>query len=131
MSQLDIFGDEVDATTLPPVDDNRIGAFHGPASDAPETERAAAISVYPRTGTARRAVLDAIAAAGDRGMTDEEVALKCRLRLYTAAPRRNELVRDGWARDSDERRPTTTGTPAVVWVLTDEGRRQYTIKEGT
>jgi hypothetical protein len=110
---------------LPSPDDDRIGAFHGPAAASPETERRAAIEVYPRSGTARRRVLDYIAASGDRGATDEEISLALRMRLYTAAPRRNELLRDGWVEDSDRRRRTTTGARAAVWVLTSAGRAQW------
>ncbi len=110
---------------LPSPDDSRIGAFHGPQAGAPATEREAAISVYPRTGTARRRVLDFIASMGLRGATDEEVSLSLRMRLYTAAPRRNELLRDGWVEDSERQRPTTTGTRATVWVLTERGRAQW------
>jgi hypothetical protein len=110
---------------LPSPDDDRIGAFHGPQAGAPDTERQAAISVYPRTGTCRRRVLDFIARSGERGATDEEVSLALRMRLYTAAPRRNELLNDGWVEDSERQRFTTTGTRATVWVLTEKGRAQW------
>lgn len=79
----------------------------------------------PRTGTARRRVLDHIAGTREHGATDEETSLALRMRLYTAAPRRLELVRDGWVEDSGRRRATDTGASAVVWILTDEGRRQH------
>jgi hypothetical protein len=110
---------------LPTPDDARLGFFHAPESKAPETERKAAIAVYPRTGTARRRVLDHIAAAGEHGSTDEEASLALQMRLYTAAPRRKELVDDGWVEDSGKRRPTATGTDAAVWVLTEQGRREW------
>lgn len=114
---------------LPNPDRVTIGAFHGPAAGAPETERRAALEVYPRTGTCRRRVLDAIALASERGMTDEELSLELRMRLYTAAPRRNELLNDGWIEDSGARRPTTTGARATVWVLTAAGRAQWRPQE--
>lgn len=106
-------------------DENRIGKFHGPAAGAPATERQAAILMYPKTGTARRQVLDFIAAQGERGATDEEVSLALNMRLYTAAPRRNELRDDGWVIDTGKTRPTTTRTQAAVWVLTSEGRAAW------
>lgn len=108
---------------LPDPGDDRRGFAHGPASNAPETERRAAARILPASGTARLAVLHEIALAGPDGRTDEELALNLEMRHYTAAPRRKELVDDGWARDSGERRPTTTGSLAAVWVLTDEGKR--------
>lgn len=110
---------------LPAPGVDRIGAFHGPQAGAPTTEREAAISVYPRTGTARRRVLDHIARSGPHGATDEEVSLTLGMRLYTAAPRRNELLRYGWVEDSGRQRKTTTGTRATVWVLTERGRAQW------
>jgi hypothetical protein len=110
---------------LPSPDENRIGKFHGPAAGAPSTEREAAIRVYPNSGTARRRVLDHIAAAGDAGATDEEISLALSMRLYTAAPRRNELLNDGWIRDSGRTRQTTTGTRAVVWIMTASGRSEW------
>jgi hypothetical protein len=110
--------------SLPNPDENRIGKFHGPDSGAPRTEREAAILAYPNSGTARRRVLDHIAASAS-GATDEEISLALDMRLYTAAPRRNELLNDGWICDSGKTRPTTTGTRAVVWVLTQKGREQW------
>jgi hypothetical protein len=102
-----------------------VGQYHALHRGAPETERRAAIEVQPRTGTARRRVLDLIASRGETGATDEEVSIALRMRLYTAAPRRTELVRGGWVMDSGKRRRTTTGSRAAVWMLTDAGRAQY------
>lgn len=110
---------------LPDPGRNEIGKFHGPGAGAPSTEREAAIEQYPRSGTARRRVLDYIASAGDDGATDEEAALALDMRLYTAAPRRNELLNTGWIYDTGRSRRTTTGSKAVVWALTSTGRRQH------
>lgn len=109
---------------LPDPSRNTVGAFHGAASDAPETEREAAKLAFPRTGSDRLRVLVLLLDRGDRGATDEEIAEELGLRLYTAAPRRNELKRDGWVEASGDKRPTTTGTPATVWVVTARGRGQ-------
>lgn len=110
---------------LPDPGDNRLGFFHAPASGAPDTERLAAVLVYPRTGTKRLEVLDHFVQVGEGGATDEEVSEALGMRLYTAAPRRHELVSDGWLEDSGRTRRTTTRTPATVWVLTDAGRAQW------
>lgn len=40
----------------------------------------------------------------------------------SAGNRRGELVTGGWVIDSGRRRPTRSGQPAVVWVLSAEGR---------
>lgn len=99
-----------------------IGRFHAPEHGAPETQRLAAISVYAKSGTQRRQVLDLIAASSDRGRTDEELESILRGRHQAVSARRNELVRDGWIVDSGRRRKTTSGRLAVVWVLTDTAR---------
>jgi len=116
-SQLDLFGDE-----LPDPGDERLGGFHAPKSGAPETEREAAIDVYPRSGTQRRRVLEAIAAAGDAGMTDDELTLE--LGICRAAARRCELKGDGWVEDAGRRRRTSVDGTAAAWRLTERGRAQ-------
>lgn len=89
------------------------------------TEFLAAALVMPRTGTDRLKVLNYLGERGDEGATDEEISLGLRMRLYTAAPRRYELAQGGWAQDSGLRRPTTTGSAAIVWVLTVQGRQEW------
>lgn len=86
-----------------------------------DTDRAAALAVMPRSGTQRRRVLAAIALAGEQGLTDHELADVTGLYLYSAAPRRTELLRGGWVRDSGKRRETPLGAEAVVWTLTEAG----------
>lgn len=108
---------------LSDVDADNPGQAHRRGRD---TERAAALFVMPRTGTQRRRVLEAIAAAGDDGLTDHELAEITRLYLYSAAPRRTELLRGGWVRDSGRRRATPLGSEAVVWTLTEEGAARLT-----
>lgn len=105
-------------SSLSDPDANTAGQVH---TGAGETEVAAARFVMPRTGTQRRKVLEAIAAADEDGLTDHQVAETTGIYLYSAAPRRTELVRGGWVRDSGRRRSTPHGSEAVVWILTDEG----------
>lgn len=104
-------------------DEQTIGAFHGPDVGAPDTERKAALDVYPRTGTQRRAVLDFIATAGDRGATDDEAREATGVRR--ARTRRHELMEGGWVEDSGRQRKLQTGNLAEIWVLTDAGRRNW------
>lgn len=80
----------------------------------PETSRQAAERVMPRTGTQRRRVLAALQGFPD-GMTDEELQTRLGLRLQSEIPRRFELVRDGWVKDSGRRRQTSSGAQAIIW----------------
>jgi hypothetical protein len=114
--QLDLFG-------LPEPDERSIGGFHAPESEAPDTERLGAIDVYPRSGTQRRRVLDAIAAAGDDGRTDDELRLE--LNIWRAEARREELKRAGWVEDSGRRRRTSVNGTAAAWRLTELGLAAY------
>lgn len=100
----------------------RVGAHH---REPQPTEREAAILALPRSGIDRRRVLDAIAAAGDQGVTDPEIAAETGLWLYTAAPRRHELLRGGWCENSGLERSTGRGRMAIAWRLTDAARREY------
>lgn len=105
---------------LPDPGANRIGKFSGPDAGAPETQRASAILVYPRTGIARERVLRLIHLAGEWGVTDEEGMERLRMAANTYRPRRNELLNDGWVSESAMRRRTHSGTWAVAWVLSEQ-----------
>ena len=96
-------------------------AVHSNPSD---TEQAAADLVHPRAGTLRALALAAIAASGKRGLTQEEIAAVTRKRHYSIAPRCAELQRLGWVVDSGIRRPTETGSPAIVWTLSERVRTE-------
>jgi len=50
------------------------------------------------------------------GATDEEVELAFGLAHQTVSPRRRELVLAGLVKDSGERRKTSSGRQATVWV---------------
>lgn len=113
--------DEAMAGLSDPAEDT-IGKFNGPDSGAPDTQRLAALKVYPKTGTARLRVLQCIAASADHGRTDEDGCFITRINPSTWRPRRGELVTGGWVEDSGERRKTTSGEDAVVWVLTTRAK---------
>jgi len=85
--------------------------------------RAAADAVAPRAPTARQAVLRALRAAGRAGLTDEQVADRTGLREGTARARRVKLVELGCVTDSGQRRPTTSGCQATVWVAVALGEQ--------
>jgi hypothetical protein len=57
------------------------------------------------------------------GMTDDELCLRMSWRCEgTVKKRRTELSRVGALVDSGVRRPTRTGTPAIVWEVADAYR---------
>lgn len=87
------------------------------------TSRDAAAANAPRAGTQRARILAALAATGDNGATDFELSISTGIARHVAAKRRGELVDDGFATASGRVRTTDTGSPAVVWVATERGRR--------
>lgn len=110
--QLDLFDDEP--------------GKHQRPGDAAETQIGSAYAATTLTGTWRRRVFREIAlavAAGDDGLTDEQIQDLLALNPSTERPRRVELVERGVVEDSERRRPTRSGRSAVVWCLTDKGQR--------
>lgn len=96
--------------------------------DAPDTSRAAAELVQPKSGTQRMRVLAAIAAAstmspGLIGLTDAEIESRLELSGNSVRPRRGELVDAGWVEDSGVRREHGHSGLGIVWRLTEAGRR--------
>jgi len=81
-----------------------------------DTSIAAAERVRPRAGTMRAIVLDAIEAAGPEGATIDEIAQRTGLLTQTVCGRIAELKRDGWIQKTQRRRPTRTGSEAIVWI---------------
>lgn len=84
-----------------------------------DTEQEAARLMTPRAGTLREEALRAFTDALDTGLTDRELARVTGRYLYSIAPRRVELTRQGWLVDSGQRRRTDRGSRAVVWKLSD------------
>jgi hypothetical protein len=91
-------------------------------ADAHPTEQAAALKAAGRTGSQRRLIFDAIGAAGERGLTDEEIAVVPDVADTAHRTRRNELVTAGLVADSGKTRKTESGSDSIVWVLTALGR---------
>lgn len=118
------------------ITEPRRGATH---RDAVETEIIAALRNLPRSGTQRRRVLEAIAAAGDAGCSDyqlecdlaepvygladngEQVIVSGGMRRPSPGNRRGELEDDGLVVFTGEHRATNTGSPARVHRITDKG----------
>lgn len=89
-----------------------------PAARHRPTSVAAATAIEPAVGDLEKRVLRAIVAAGSNGMTDEELQTALKMGGNTERPRRRNLERSGLVRDSGQRRETTSGRRAVVWVCT-------------
>jgi len=93
--------------------------------DAKPTSRDAGLQAMPRSATRRYCVLEAIAIAGERGRTDDELIVQLGVPHQSVGPRRLELVEGGWIEDSGQRRRTRTGADAIVWVLTEGGAAKW------
>lgn len=93
-----------------------------PAQRHSPTSVAAAERAEPAAAaTQRRAVLDFLRGRGADGATDEEIQVALSLNPSGERPRRIELVRGGFVRDSGTTRPTRSGCKAVVWTASTEG----------
>ena len=86
---------------------------------SPDTSRAAALEVAPRTGTQRWRVLQFVTACGDDGATDDEIQDALAMSGNTERPRRLELVEGGWIIDSGTRR-RHQGRDRIVWIRRSE-----------
>ena len=93
----------------------------GPFARDSDTSRDAALDNYPRTGTQRHRVLEALRAR-PAGLTRDELTTLLHLPDSTVDPRVWELVRGGWVVETARKRPTRTGSEARVLELTAKGR---------
>lgn len=86
------------------------------------TSMAAAVNALPRSGTQRRAILDALWALHQRtpggGATDVQLARHLDLPGNSVRPRRGELVEMGLVEDAG-RTVTHDGNPHTVWRVTN------------
>lgn len=90
-------------------------------STDPSTAHQAAKRAAPRAHTDELLVLKIHAEHPD-GLTDHEMAALAK-RLYTSlGVRRKALVNKGLIVDSGMKRPTPTGSDAIVWRITDAGQ---------
>lgn len=84
-----------------------------------DTSAAAAESIAAGLGYLQAKVLIAIAEAGSRGMTTNELADQLRIDRGTVQPRTSELRAKGKIRDSRQRRVNRNGKKAIVWTAGD------------
>lgn len=88
-------------------------------SDASDTSAEAAARYYPKSGSDRLLVLETLVELN--GATDEELQSFLGMPANTERPRRRELVMCGYAEATSQRRATSTGNDATVWVATEKG----------
>lgn len=82
----------------------------------------AAVHNLPKAGTQRRQILDAIRAAGDFGLTRDELEVACGLSGNAVRPRVRELQDEGHIEeDTEQTRRTRSGSQATVLVAKNVG----------
>lgn len=81
-----------------------------------QTSLEAARSIDIAASRLQRIALQAIRAAGARGLTTHELAERVRIHRDALQPRTTELRQRGLIRDSGGRRQNATGKYAIVWV---------------
>lgn len=101
---------------LSQVDDMQLGPFQAHS----DTSRKAALDNYPRQGSQRWRVLEALELRRERGGTRDELAEELSLPPNSVRPRLVELMQGGWVTGTDRTRPTATGSEAEVLVVTEK-----------
>lgn len=89
-----------------------------PAAIHQPTSVAAAASMRAVAGDLHRRVLAALIAAGEAGLTDEELQQQLDMNGNTERPRRRWLEQNGFCTASQQTRKTESGRAAVVWIST-------------
>jgi hypothetical protein len=82
-----------------------------------DTSIDAADAIAPKLGRLQRLAETMIRAAGDNGLTADELAARAGMERWSIQPRTTELQRQGISRDSGKRRRNITGKAAIVWVV--------------
>jgi hypothetical protein len=88
--------------------------FHQGADTSAEAQRQARPSDRARMS---RAIYDQVKHRGESGVTCHEIELILGLQHQSASARITELVRDGWIKDSGQRRYTRGNRKARVYVV--------------
>lgn len=128
---LDVDGHRVLRIPWPVLGDVRANTL-GRTRNTQSTENAAAFMQLPKSGTARAQVLSTFILDwrndGD-GLIDEDVAARLQMNLYTAAPRRTELVNMGWLRASGNYGRTKMNSESIKWELSAEAITKLNLPE--
>ena len=110
MNQLALF--DVSRKTAIPID--KSAAPYAPGS---ATSQAAAAAIAGDAKIIRQRVLRFVKSRREHGATDFEIAETLGISSDTARPRRVELRDAGLIVDSGRTRPTRSGHPATVWIV--------------
>lgn len=98
---------------------------HAPYRREREASREGAAAIEPHLARLERLALEAYQRAGDRGLTDRELAALIGVQITTAIPRRHTLIEKGLVTvDPIARRRSFPGAKVRVgaWAITEEGR---------
>lgn len=97
------------------IDTNSLGPWR---TGQPDTARQAALANYPRSGSQRARLLNALLNA-EHGLNAWEASVVANIsRPHVAHTRLTELAKAGLVVMTDETRPTDTGSAAHVWRAT-------------
>ena len=88
----------------------------------PGTSHGAAAQARTRAPRHREIVLRVLREAGPGGLTDFQIGERCGLQQTSAGKRRLDLQRMGLVEATGERRPSPSGTPAMVWRYREAGQ---------
>jgi hypothetical protein len=88
----------------------------------PETSHAAAESMAGAAPTVRKTIMKVIRDSGLQGATDDEIEQITGLKHQTASAARRSLSKVGHVVDSGERRNTSSGRKAIVWIANPYAR---------
>lgn len=91
----------------------------------PATSHAAARRAPSARNDDRRAVLAEHAKAHLTGLTDFELAGLLDRQQTSVGKRRGELRDAGFIEATPYRRPSPSGSPAIVWLITSLGKMRY------
>jgi hypothetical protein len=95
-------------------DDNAVAV----SKKATNTQKAAAKSIYPKSGTIQRQILELI--TEKNGLTDEELERILNMKHQSVSAARNVLMNKGWVINSGKTRRNLNGNYAIVWIPNPE-----------
>lgn len=93
--------------------------------DDPDTSVEAAQNAHSNAARHRDLALAAHFKHMHEGLTDFELAEITGIQQTSIGVRRGDLVKLGFVMETRIRRPSPTGSPAIVWVITNDGIAQH------
>lgn len=99
---------------------NFLDGYHvAPPHNRTDTSEVAAEQAAPKVSARMQTVLSLLKTRGPGGLTIDELSMITGLLVQSVCPVVNSLVKLGQVKDSGERRPTRSGSPAKVWIVAD------------